>query len=303
MGNIRRSRHDAPEITRYVKPTAKDIEWFSFIHRHGGVLPTTFIHDYTSFHLTSKKSTQNRLTILFGSKYLTRPQSQKRFINPLYCDMCHKLTDESLAVLRHQSKYSQYTPHRNPPFEHQVMLSSISASIELNAKANDIGYTPQHEILERVGHPSTFTVGNKEITPDGICMLKINGKDALIILEVDRATEATHSIYESRRSWNKTIGYYKEYLTQNLYKEHYGVDCPVFVMIITTEQAKREGIVKVIEEAYPNGCKNILVSHIPEYGVIYSPPQRLDILGRNWSRAKYGEFNFCPQPTPSQIPQ
>ena len=262
-----RQRYETPSVDKKFRTEPRDIEWLTFMHRHGGRLPTPYIQTYKG---ASFDVTRRRLRKLAQLGFLTRPWQQKETIDPLRNALIHELTKKGIQHLALGEP-----PAMHGSFKHQVMLSCVSASIELNTVGSPITYIPRP--IER------FTVGTAVI-PDQMFILEQGGKQRLMFLECDRGTEATESALINRKSWTRSISQYREILRQQTMTS--------MLLIVTVSKAKQEGILKVIKDEYPNGCSNILVTYVPEFGREFKPPPVLDMLGRYWERASYPPFKF-----------
>lgn len=269
--------------------TERDVEWLAFIHRHGGRLPTSYIHEFTAVEYGNLQATQVRLKHLFHElKLLERPFQQKETDKPRSNEIVHQISKEGLNLLKDEGVYSEYSPTMFGAFKHQVFQSCVSASLELNTLGTEFLFTPQHEL----GKDITMHVNGDKVTPDLVCMLTKGKKNLLLFVEVDRGTEATISSNPNRKSWNRSVKHYKKIIGDGLYKNHFGIDAGALLLVITISKAKQDGILSVVKKEFPGNCNYILTQSIPEFGRAFKPPKQLDLLGTYWERHAPNPFKF-----------
>lgn len=272
--------------------TERDIVWFSFMHRHGGRLPTSYIHDWTGPTHPNYQSTQNRLKLLARAGYLTRPDAQFETSHPEYNELIHELTDKADALLKSQGLYFARAPRMGGWFKHQVFLSCVLASIELNCREAGYGFIPQHVLLDRAGVGLAMMIDGDKVEDDGLCAIVIDGKEIYLPIEIDRGTHRTWSQKLDAKSWKRSVKQKREIIGSKKYKEHLKTESGALQLIVTISQAKQEGILEVIAEEMPKGCNYLLVTYIPEFGRVFHPPRKLDILGMLWLRHNHNAFRF-----------
>ena len=285
----------------------RDIRWFHFLHRHGGRLPTSYLHDYTKHTHRNKTWSQNRLRDLFhDSKHLDRNWRQLETIDPRYNEVIHELNSKSLGVLEEEGLFSPHVPKMSGAYKHQVMLSCVSASFELNARDNEeaIGFAPQHESVD---HTNAFLDERQreEVRPDGIVVVKNkkNGRQSMLFFEIDRSTEQSHDTRASRRKARQTIEgkvqHYKKLIGKGLYKKEYGFTGGAFLLFITTGEGRCNTFLDIVEKEVGD-CPYMMATAIPEFGRQFHPPKKLDMLGRTYLRNYVSNFNFLKKlDTPS----
>ena len=287
------NRQARPEYTKSgkekkTKVTSADIVRYAFMARHGGRLPTSMIHESTIDVQRDIDSTRRRLAINFDQGYLEREKKQKYTDNPHANELVHKLTPKAFALLKEYGFYSEFFPTITGWFPHQVMLSCISASFQLNMRKHK-GYvfTPQHQMLEVVNHTARITTPTKDyFTPDLLFKMTIHGRDLLVFMEIDRATEVNESSNPDRKSWKKSIKQYHDLISTKRYKELFGVkdDCAALLMVVTINAGKQNNILDIIEREFKSPCPYMLLTYMTEFGEDFHPPKSLDMLGIKWKR-------------------
>lgn len=274
----------------HVRLTELDVHLFAFLHRHGGRLPTSYIHNFRG--LKSLQVTSVRLKNLARAGYLSRPWQQFETKDPEYNELVHELTPKALDILKEKGMFSEYAPTMNGAFKHQVMLSCVSASFELNTLDTDIYYVSQIALLDRIKRDHQIELDGDKFTPDEVFALQIDGKEILCFLEIDRGTEATRSENFARKSWTRSIKQYRQLIGHKHYKERFGVEGGALLIVITISKFKEDGILEVVKEEYESGCNYILVHHLPEFGRLFHPPLVLNLLTHPYRRYNNTPFTF-----------
>lgn len=287
----RKLRHVKQKDGTEVSLTLTDIEMFAFLHRHGGRLPTSYLHSARG--LTNLQSSSVRLKHLARAGYLKRPDAQYETKDSEYNELVHELSPKAIALLKSEDAYFEYAPSMKGAFKHQVMLSCISASFELNAKKHGYQFYPQHVILNGIKRDHHIQIDKEHFTPDELFMLVIDGKPLLIFLEVDRGTEPTETKRTTRKSWGRSIAQYRKLIANGIYKQRFNAQAGALLLIVTISQAKEDGILRAIESEFKGPCNFMLVRNMPEFGRIFHPPLVLDMLGQPWARAGYAPFKFA----------
>lgn len=152
------------------------------------------------------------------------------------------------------------TTQRDP---HQALVDLSEAHIELGARAAGIEYLPWRHILE---HPKTpklpespfrFDIGDTVMIPDGrpFILRTSTGETALFVREIDRDTEAETTVHFK-------IAHYK--LIHKYMKQRYAHP-RVFLLFITTKEARRRKVLSLIANEFPNGCPWILTAVMPDH--------------------------------------
>lgn len=237
-------------------------------------------------------SARMRLRALYDMGYINRPTAQVATLDPRFNELVHEISQKGIEVLKDEGLYSAYAPTMKGSFKHQVMLSCISASFELNARQHGYIYNPQHVLLERLGNDHHIKLNSGNFTPDEVFMLTVDGKSLLLFLEVDRGTEPTESDSLVRKSWTRSIAQYCELIGEKKYQSRFGVACGAFLLAVTVSPAKQKGILKAVEKEFNGPCSYILTHHLPEFGFYFHPPLLLDMMGVHWQRCGHPPFTL-----------
>lgn len=137
----RRNRLQAQPTGKRVALQARDWVWLEALARHGP-LSSSFLLAFAQGHGVSEKRAKERLTDLFnetntphGGAYLIRPPQQYATIDSRYNRLVYDLAPAGLKALAEKPDGAGRVRARSGPWLHQFMTSSITASIELAAKA------------------------------------------------------------------------------------------------------------------------------------------------------------------------
>lgn len=290
----RRNRYaPPPDDPTPIRLNDADLEWLAFLHRHGGRLPTSYFFEYTKATRTHRQTVQVRLKRLWHNRFIVRPFQQEETLDPEKNETIHEIGPKGIELLKQHGLLSPFAPSMNGAFKHQVFLSCVSASIELQARELGIEYTPQHAVLSPLGHDHRITLPSGMLAPDEVFMLKIDGKDLLIFLEIDRATEGVDSYKTDRKSWRRNCNQYRELISSGAYRSLFDVDCGALLMVVTVNKTNMDAMLVLTEEIFQGKCPYMLFTFIPEFGRIFHPPAVLSPLTTVWERAGHNPFRLA----------
>lgn len=262
---------------------SRDIEICAFAHRHGGYVLPTYPHKLLSDSRTPQY-TKKRFTPLFHDlKLLDYVILNRRAEND---KALYKLGTEGKKLLEANGLLFSNTPNNSDSVQHDVMLSCVSGTFETDCKNTPYTYHPQHKVVDS----PYIEIGGDKVYPDCTFMLEREGKKLLVFLEVDRATEASHST-RRKSSWTWKLKMYKKIIGDRLYKEIYNHDGGAVLCVVTVHKAKQESILAEANRVIGK-CPYILVTYESGFGVLYNPPEELKMLTRTWMRNGYNDWHF-----------
>lgn len=290
-----------------VSPTDRDLIWFTKIYEHGP-LPSSFLLAFAKDSHKSEKRTKERLTDLFneentpyGGAYLTRPPQQFRTIDSRYNQLVYDLAPPALEALADQDGNKFGRPSRSGPWLHGFMVSCITASIELGCLDRDyLSYIPQSRILARAGaelrypirvaDPATGVEHDKDLIPDAIFGLEYHmsagSRFQFFVVEADRATEPATSTNFNRKSFQRHLLQYQQYIEEGLYKEHLKLTAPMLALNVTSDEKRLAKMLKVTDQYFPDGCNYQLFQYWNDFGPVFKPPlPNLGLLTDKWARS------------------
>lgn len=289
----RRSRLRATPTGKRVSPTARDYLWFSKLAEHGP-LPSSFLIAFAKNSHKSEKRAKERLTDLFnesntphGGPYLVRPPQQFRTIDSRYNQLVYDLAPAALKALADIEGDAAPKPSRSGPWLHSFMVSCITASIQLGClERDDLSYIPQSRILSRAGaemrcptritDPATGYKYDKDLIPDAIFGLEygthVGSKYRFFAVEADRATEPATSTNFNRKSFDRHLRQYREYVEGGLYGEHLNLTAPMLVLNVTSDPLRMAKMEKLTSEHYPDGCNYQLFRCWEDFGPVFRVP-------------------------------
>lgn len=302
----RRSRLKPQSTGKRVTPQERDLLWFRKLHEHGP-LPSSFLLQYASDTHRSEKRAKKRFTDLFnenntphGGPYLSRPPQQFRTIDSRYNQLVYDLTPESEKALKQAGLWSEYGTARSGPWLHGFMVSCITASIELaTLDRDDIRYLPQSYLLERAGadlryptritDPVTGREYTKDLIPDAVFGLQYKTPEGprfrCFVLEADRSTEPATSKNFNRKSWQRSLQQYEEYIGRELFRDHLNLKCPLIVLNVMADPKRIDQIRQLIEDQVPKLSGLMLFQAWEDFGTMFTPPKpNAALLESGWSR-------------------
>lgn len=308
----RRNRIEPQTTDKRVTPQARDLQWFQKLHEHGP-LPSSFLLRYARDTHRSEKRAKERLTDLFnedntphGGPYLSRPPQQFRTIDSRYNQLVYELTPASVMALKQAGRWSNYGIARSGPWLHALMVSSITASIELaTLEREDIRYLSQSFLLERAGaelrhstrviDPASGRAHSKDLIPDALFGLEYHtsrgSQYRCFLVEADRATEPATTKNFNRKSWQRNLQQYEDYLGRNLYRAHLKLKAPLMVLNVVSDTARLERVMRLASAHAPTVYPRMLFQSWEDFGPVFTPPKpNGGLLENPWSRASSGDL-------------
>jgi hypothetical protein len=227
----------------------------------------------------------SRLKLLFHEHppHIERSFRQFETLDPRGNELVHELTEHSVAALKEAGLWSAYAPSPGGTFKHQFMVSCITASIELNARKKGWRYIPQHELLQRAETELAIDIHGL-LRPDALFALEIGGKYLIFFLEADRAAEPldTRNI---RKSFRRNVEQYRQLIGNEVYKDKFNLKARALLLNVTVSEKRRDHMIKMVDEIFPQGCTYILSHALPEFGRYFKPPRTMNLLDVRWQRA------------------
>lgn len=301
----RRKRLSPSPTGKRVSPTERDLRWFAALAEHGP-LPSSFLLAFGGDRHRSEKRARERLTNLFhedntphGGAYLMRPSQQFRTIDSRYNQLVYDLTSASIAALKKAG--ISIDRQRSGPWLHNHMVACTTASIELACLTRpDINYIPQSAILARantevrrkanIADPATGKTYPKDLLPDSMFGLEYQtpsgSRFRFFAVEADRATEPLTSRNFNRKSFDRHLRQYAEYVEQGGYREHLDLTAPLLVLNVTTDPKRMDRMRAVCGEHFPQGNNYHLFQCWEDFGPVYRPPApNPALLNGDWARA------------------
>jgi hypothetical protein len=156
-------------------------------------------------------------------------------------------------------------PHDGTHDAHQVLTDLADAQIQLGLRGTDVELHKWQGIVE---HPATPKLPDKpfrfdypggRLIPDGRPFYLKRGRDSILFLkEIDRATEGKSIITDKLRAYK---------ILEDEIKRRYGFTgaLGLMLLIVTTDEVRRQSILKLIAKIFPNGCRWILVALIDDH--------------------------------------
>ena len=298
----RRCRTRPTPTGKRLTPQPRDLLWFEKLAEHGP-LPSLFLLAFAKDTHASEKRAKERLTDLFNEDrtphrgaYLTRPAQQFRTLDARYNQLVYDLSPASVTALRKSG--SAIRPARSGPWQHSLMVSCITASIELACnESDDINYIPQSKILARAQaslrwptelcDPDTGATYRKDLIPDAVFGLEYLTQEGkryrFYALEADRATEPLRSAEIHRKSFLRHLLQYEDYIEGDGYQEHLKLTAPMMVLNVTTSEQRIRRMLDLTLELFPEGNSYQLFKVWDAFGAAFGPPgPNLSLFTNSW---------------------
>ena len=281
----------------------RDLVWLQKLQRHGP-LSTSYLLEFTKDLRASDARQKDRLTLLFnehknphGYAYLDRPWQQFDTMDARYHQLIYSITATAETALKQAELYTSYGANLDGSWKHTFMVACITASVELaTLQTKNIRYIGQDEILERAQTRLCFPVTidydgqkiTKELKPDGLFGLEYHqdGKTyyRFFLLEADRATEPTKAGTYQRKSYQRTILQYREFIGKGLYKDALKLNAGIVSLHVTTSPLRQKNIMNVVQKITPEN-NYLCFQNLPMFGTWFQPPGILyHLFTQPWDR-------------------
>jgi hypothetical protein len=311
----RRNRTTPQSTGKKVTAQERDLIWFQKIQEHGP-LSSSYLHAFTQHMRRSEKRAKERLTDLFnedrtphGGEYLDRPKQQFRVMDARYNELVHDLKPAAERALREAGMEIPAPRQHHGPWLHRFMTACITASIEIaTLSRDDIHYIPGSAILARanttlryttrIQDPKTEKWYDKDLIPDAIFGLeyRVRRKNfyRFFLVEADRGTEPTTSANFHRKSHERNLLQYRDYIGNGKYKDHLGLTSSLLVLNVLTDAKKMEKMLALTEEMSGRaGNSYMLFQMIDGFGQTLKPPKPMfGLLDEKWERAGASNFSI-----------
>ena len=272
----RRKRIEPQSTGKKISPKERDMLWFQKIHEHGP-LSSSYLHAFSKQQWTNEKKAKERLTDLFNEDntahqgtYLRRPTQQFKTIDARYKELVYDLSTASKRALQEAGLWCDYGREQSGTWWHNYMVSRITASIEIDCLSReDVNYIPGSVILKRADTKLRWPVEfkwsenaqpvTKNLIPDALFGLEYVQNDQktyrFYVVEADRSTEPATSSNQNRKSFQRHILQYREYVGRGLYKEHLKLTAPIVVLNVSLTEERERLMKETMEQLVgTSGC-------------------------------------------------
>lgn len=294
--NSRWSRDPVADCTgkpRTIYPTERDLQIFQLLVRYR-YLPSDTIHAFVG---GNAKALLHRLNLLSRKPnlYLSRPLQQRQNAVANYRPLVHQLDKRGSQVLQERGlPFPSKNQHHN--FAHELMVSQITASIELGSKTNrNIRLISWPEIL---AHGRTPPATRQSSTPTAIRVSytlrgeqrhddvyadaqpfglerRIDGNASYLFfpgIEADCGTEPIDASDTARSSIAKKFAAYVAIAEQGLHRTHFGFP-NFFVPFVTTTAVRQQSMMELLGRMTGHhGSKIMLFKTFPSFISPQRPP-------------------------------
>ncbi|MBO6527848.1 replication-relaxation family protein [Erythrobacter sp.] len=311
-GGSRRNRLEPTPTGKRVSPQERDLLWFVKLADHGP-MPTSFLLEFSRHIHKSEKRAKERLADLFNEDntphqgpYLTRPPQQFQTIDSRYQQLVHDIGQTALSALKEQGLSAH--PKQSGPWLHSFMVSCITASVELACRQrDDLNYIPQGAIIARantilrwpteISDPNSGSTYTKDLLPDAVFGLEhqtdSGSRFRFFAVEADRATEPASSSNFHRKSFERHLLQYTEYIEHGGYSEHLNLTAPMLVLNVTSDSRRMEKMISLTQERFPAGNSYQLFAKWDAFATPFKPPKpNFSLLRSPWARAGLAPFEL-----------
>ena len=310
--STRRARTFRQPTGKPVLISARDVEIFKLLNRYR-FLRSTYLCAF--FPKSDATNLLKRLGTLYHEQpYLNRPERQYSYANALYLPAVYEID----ALARQVLKYHGISPVMadcqagrtgdSRHFAHALMICDVLASIELGSKERSVRFVAWEEILAKAPCREledpfrisvTFTHNGKRqtigVVPDGMFGLEYlqNGEKSyrFFALEADRQTMPIFRGNLTQTSYHRKVLAYREILTQEIHKKHFGVP-NLFILNVTTSAERMGHMIEALKQITGGRGNSVFLFKTMKGDLFKAPPADAHMMIEPWFRAGYPAFNI-----------
>ncbi len=174
--------------------------------------------------------------------------------------------------LKETGVWSNYFPKIGNNWEHDGATGIVTSSTQIGTINTDVDYVAGHKVLQRanaqLSHETTVAGKRVDLKPDALFGLDYSGKTRLYCVELDRGTEQVEGIIKGKKTHERNVEQYKQYIADGGYKDHLGLqgtDVGMMVIYVTTNMDRMYHMAKVADNNYS------LFACVPQFGYFFSP--------------------------------
>lgn len=284
LGRITRFYDDMDpsiKISPSAVPILSRIKEYPFIN-------SSYIQAFSGKH---PKLVASYLTKLRKRGYVVLPEFTRRTIynvnNQLYCYRITKLGENWL--IDHGIDIEPLTVPRDG--FHDYGVTATVASIELGALRHEHAYVPGRQLLARAHADLRVDLSGKQMQPDHLFGIDYGTKRALFAVEFDRGTEQVSDTGKARKSYQRMIDEYVEYIGQEVYMDHLKLQkTRMYALFVFSRRSAELSFQKMVKKRL-GACSYILTRTTPGIDPDFNP-QRPDyeLYEGPWWRSDKPEF-------------
>lgn len=269
---MKRTLASPPRIRTDIRPSSRELRWFSQIDRHGPQ-SSGFLYECSRDSHRCRDTALRRLQALREAGYLWLPPQQlqiaKADFNPYVYDLT-KLGWEVLADHQDLERHCRPTGH----WWHGFWVSAVSSAVDTTVARSGLTYVPAAKILAIKGVDIAIPVGGSNLIPDQLFAIKYPDGYRAFALEVDRGTEPLRST-AARKSLQRSILQYKQMLHEQTYKLHYGLKSNMAVLWVLNSAKRREQFQHIVGQHDKRFTTCNLALGFPKWDALESVAARL----------------------------
>jgi len=269
--------------------TSRDIEIFKLLGRYR-YLRSTYLHAFAG-GLSATRFKERLGHLYHEGGYIERPAQQWLFAEARYQPAVYESAEGAVRALQSagiaaDDKRTFLGDALHRQFLHSLMICEALASIELGARDNPhLRFIGWQEILARAPEatrlsPTPFRIAvptGGYVVPDGLFGLEYTRAGAkayrFFALEVDRGTMPVARSKPGQTSVLSKLAAYREILTRQTHKTHWGVSRLLVLMLVPNEE-RMSNIVEHLAKG-TEGNENFLFKALTSSGTALPVPQLL----------------------------
>lgn len=298
-------RERPEKVDNSITLTEREYDWLCFANRHGDVSSQTFYEYSKDTHSSYQWVNRCLNEKLFMGGFMYRPAYQLGTYNTDINHLVYRPTKKGEDLLKSTGDYVERLKragNSDNEAAHDLMISTITAMMDIMCRREGYTYIPGHDILKDkpLKADVKFKWKNKEytkaLTPDSLFAIDYGGSYLAFALEADRATEPAETKTPHRKSALRNIKQYQAF--KKLYKEHYGLNCPLITLTITVSEARMNTMLDLVKQEIGD-CSHMVFGYHEDFKPpFWKPPTQLcsHLFTNGLKRSGYEDFYIKRDP-------
>lgn len=258
------------------RPDARQLRWMQFLNLHG-LASSKYLHEHTSDTHRCPQTSSRMLRQLFDGRMIYKPRQQRETQGADGNFHIYALTKRGVDHLKQEGLWVDAL-RPTGQWVHQYMVASITASMHILSEREGYEFIPGHQITDSLAVDISFKWNGRNhecvLVPDSLFAIQYGKGYIAYLLEADRNTEPNDPKTPYRKSARRNIKQYASFIGHKIYKQNYGLNCPLIVLNITVSDEHIKRIMPIIKEE-TGACNFLAYGTAPMFRSPFKPPTDL----------------------------
>jgi len=275
----RRFASHAGRIAAGYRPDEAERQWLTFLNVHGLASSDTLFELTRSMTgVRNRHNCSERLLRLWEAGILFKPIGQRATANADANFHVYDLAERGRMFLAREGLWVEaLRPSGN--FAHQLMVATITATIDIGCRRAGYQYVPPHEYLAgkrlKANVPFDWDDGRHicPLVPDTVFAIDYGNRSFIAYaLEADRNTEPLRASSWQRKSDLRMLRQYRNFIGGKQYRQAYGRVANMMLLYVTVSEGHARTFLDLVgEELGAPAC--VAVGVLESFATPFRPPR------------------------------